>query len=156
MRTLIHDLKEEELKKLNFDEEDRIISVRACNNRCIGCFSCWIKHPTNCIYKDDYSNIVESIKNSDELIIVSKSRYGCYSNEIKKVLERIIGYILPYFTIREGKIHHKSRYDERIKLTAYFYGDIDDKDKICLNNLVKANAINFNASTYEVKYLEET
>ena len=40
-----------------------------------------------------------------------------------------------------------------MKFKTYFYGDIDDNDKIIINNLVKANSINLNASEYEINYI---
>ena len=153
MRTIIHDFESNDLKKINFNEEDMVISAREITEGCVGCFSCWVKHPKECIHDDNIKNIVDSIKNSDELVIISKCRYGCYSAYVKKVLERCIGYVLPYFTIRENRIHHKSRYDERIIFNTYFYGDIDNWDKICLRALVKANAINLNAFDYRVNFI---
>ena len=154
MKTIIHDLEFLDKELFSIYDNDTIINANECKNSCIGCFSCWIKHPKKCIYKDEYSNITESLKNSDELIIISKCRYGCYSESVKRVLERCIGYVLPYFTIRNKHIHHASRYKNKLKLTTYFYGDITDDDKGCLNNLVKANSINLNASDYEVKEID--
>lgn len=155
MRTIIHDLNEKEIKKISFNNDDKVISSLNCSKNCIGCFSCWVKHPKKCALKDEYSNIVESIKDSKELILISNSRYGCYSNEVKRVLERCIGYVLPYFTIRNNEIHHQDRYDKNLKLTTYFYGDIDDKDKECIEKLVKANSINLNTSEYEINYISD-
>jgi len=154
MRTIIHDLDEKELQEIHFKKNDQIISSLNCKNSCIGCFSCWIKHPMECAIKDEYSKIVESIKYSDELIIISKNRYGCYSNNTKRVLERCIGYVLPYFTIREGKTHHKSRYNTPVPLIVYFYGDFDKEDKKCLKELVKANAINLSSPKYTINFLD--
>lgn len=117
MITKIHDLNDKELKGIRIKENDKIINALSCENNCIGCFSCWIKHHKKCAIKDNFSNVVENIKNSDELILISKCRYGCYSNQVKRILERCIGYVLPYFTIRNKEIHHKSRYNNKIKLT---------------------------------------
>lgn len=150
MRTIFHDLKDSELKKIKFRQDDKLISALECNKYCIGCFSCWIKTPTKCVFKDVASNNVEYLKNSDELIIISKSRYGCYSSSVKRLLERSIGYVLPYFTVRNKEIHHQSRYDDKLKLTTYFYGDINDVEKEALNKLVKANAMNLETNSYEV------
>jgi len=150
MKTIIHDLNKNEIL---FNKKDKVISTLTCSNNCIGCFSCWIKHPKKCIFKDEFNNLTDYLKLSDELIIISKCRYGCYSNEVKRVLERCIGYVLPHFTIRNNEIHHKSRYDKKLKLSTYFYGNIDEKDKICVHKLVKANAINLNADDYEIKYV---
>ena len=154
MRTIIHDLSEENLSKFNFNSDDIIIDSNKCKNNCIGCFSCWIKHPKKCIYNDEYSNMAESIKNSDEFVLISKCRYGCYSNNVKRVLERCIGYVLPYFTIRNGEIHHKSRYSKNLKLCVYLYGDIDESDKKVITNLVKANGVNLNTSDLEINYID--
>lgn len=151
MRTIIHDLKENEI---SFKKDDKVISSIDCRKNCIGCFSCWVKHPKKCVLKDEYSDIVEYIKESDEFILISKCRYGCYSSEVKRVLERCIGYVLPYFEIRNNEIHHKSRYDNKIKLSTYFYGKITDEDKKCVDKLVKANAINLNAYDYSINYVD--
>ena len=154
MKTIIHDLELFDKELFDISDSDVVINANDCNNSCIGCFSCWIKHPKRCIYKDEYSDITESLKNSDELIIISKNRFGCYSESVKRVLERCIGYVLPYFTIRDKHIHHASRYDKKLKLTTYFYGDITDNDYKCLDKLVKANSINLNASGYEINRLD--
>ena len=156
MRTIIHDLSKKEIKNINFNENDKIISALDCSKGCIGCFSCWIKHPKKCAIKDNFYNLVEFIKSSDELILISKCRYGCYSSSVKRVLERCIGYVLPYFTIRNKEIHHKSRYNNKIKLSTYFYGNILDEDKKCIDSLVKANSINLNAFDYEINYVSNT
>lgn len=155
MRTIIHDLNENELKEINFLKDDNVISALSCNKHCIGCFSCWIKHPKKCAIKDNFSNMTELLKDSDELIIISKSRYGCYSASTKRVLERCIGYVLPYFTIRNNEIHHESRYEKKIKFSTYFYGDISLEDKETLEYLVKANSINLNASEYEITCISD-
>ena len=154
MRTIIHDLEEKNFKKIKFNQEDKIISSLNCSKNCIGCFSCWIKHPKKCALKDEYSNIVEYIKDSDELMLISECRYGCYSSDVKRVLERCIGYVLPHFTIRNDEIHHKSRYNKKLKLSTYFYGDISVEDKKCVDNLVKANSVNLNVDEYEVNYVD--
>ena len=154
MKTIIHDLEYLDNDLFGISDDDVIISANDCKNSCIGCFSCWVKHPKVCMYKDDYSNITESLKNSDELVIISKNRYGCYSENVKRVLERCIGYVLPYFTIRDKHIHHASRYKNQLNLTAYFYGNITDYDYKCLNNLVKANSINLNAKSFTIKEID--
>lgn len=152
MRTIIHDLNSSEFNELSKCSEDYIINANECKHNCIGCFSCWIKHPKECAIKDDYSNMVEFISKSSELIIISKCRYGCYDNNVKRVLERCIGYVLPYFTIRNNEIHHVSRYNESLKLKVYLYGDLSYEDKECVEKLARANAINLNSSKYEVNY----
>lgn len=153
MRTIIHDIENLDLK--NYNNEDKIYYAGECNKNCIGCFSCWVKHPKICYIKDNFSSITDNLNDSEEFIFISKCRYGCYSSKVKRVLERCIGYVLPYFTIRNKEIHHKSRYDKQIKLTTYFYGNITTKDRSCIKKLVKANAINLNAKEYEINYIDD-
>ena len=149
---IIHDLKENQINKIKFKKDDYVLDANRCKNYCIGCFSCWIKHPTKCIYNDDFNNMVGILKDADSLIIISRSRYGTYSTPIKKVLERLIGYVLPYFTIRDGMIHHETRYTKKLNFNCYFYGDIKKEEENNLLNIVKANSINLNAN-YKVNFL---
>ena len=155
MRTIIHDLNDNEINNINFRDDDIVISSLGCKNSCIGCFSCWIKHPTKCIYKDDYSNMIDHLKQSDEFIIISKNRYGCYSYSIKRVLERCIGYVLPYFTIRDNEMHHISRYDNKLNLSVYFYDNTSEVDKKLTEQLINANKINLNAKKYNIYYIND-
>ena len=152
MRTIIHDLNSKQLKVLNFKDDDKLISAKKCSNHCVGCFSCWIKHPKHCVYKDDYSSITNLIKDSDELVIISKCRYGCYNSKVKMVLERCIGYVLPYFTIRDKRIHHQVRYNQELKFHVIFCGDMLEEDKVVATTLVRANAINLNSNKYTVEF----
>lgn len=153
MRTIIHDLNDNELNEIIFNKDDIIMSSLKCRKNCIGCFSCWIKQPKKCILDDDFSNMVDFLKESNELIIISKNRYGCYSASVKKILERCIGYVLPYFTIRNNEIHHESRYKDNMKLSVYFYENMKEEDKLSIERLVKANAINLNANEYQINYI---
>lgn len=146
----MHDLNE---KKLPFKPDDYVVDSSLCKNSCIGCFSCWIKHPKECCYDDEYSNLVDKLKEADEFIIISKNRYGCYSSSIKRVLERCIGYVLPYFCIRDGMIHHAPRYDHNLLLHTIFYGELTDLDKDNLYTLTKANSINLNTN-FKVSYCQ--
>ncbi len=155
MRTIIHDLDKEKLSKFNFDMEDYIVNANECKNSCIGCFSCWIKHSKYCFYKDNFSKLVDKLKNSDELIIISKSRYGCYSTNIKRVLERCLGYVLPYFEVRNNMIHHKLRYKNNLEINTFFYGVASKEDQDNLYSLVKANCINLGVINFNVNCFNE-
>ncbi|MDO4963390.1 MAG: flavodoxin family protein [bacterium] len=151
MKTVICDLPKKYIPKI---ENYNFISSVDCKYHCVGCFSCWIKTPSKCIISDEYNYICNSLNKSDELIIISNCRYACYSSDVKRVLERCIGYVLPYFEIRKGVIHHKSRYDNKLNFTVYFYGNIKEEDKTIIENLVKANSINLNAKNYKVSYFK--
>lgn len=146
MRLLIHDLEEEQFKTLFPKLEDDVstISDNHTIRNCVGCFGCWIKTPSVCVIKDDYQNIGKLMSQCDEMILLSKCYYGGYSPFVKNVLDRSIGYILPYFTIRNKEMHHKLRYKKQLKITAIVYGeDITEKEKKTMESIMVANAINF-------------
>ncbi len=148
MKTIIHDL----------DEELRVNDSFIINNEnihsCKGCFSCWVRTPRKCIYKDKIQNISSMLLCSKEIIIISKCVNGCYSYKIKQILERCIGFVQPFFTIRNNQIHHKPRTNKKINLTVYFYGDVTDNDKLLANQLVKANCMNFNINIKKINFFD--
>lgn len=146
MRIFIHDLDE----NVNLNNS---ISISYENiKNCVGCFNCWFKTPKKCIHKDSLRNLGETLLKCDELIIISKCVNGCYSSKVKKVLERCIGYVEPYFVIRNNKIYHKKRTNKKIKLKVYFYGDLSENDKIYAKQLVNANVKNFDAELVHLSF----
>ena len=158
MKLIIHDLSKEDFNNIseNLNEEDIIICKGKRINKCIRCFGCWIKTPGECVIKDDYNKMGEKIASCDELIIISECKYGMYSPFIKNILDRSIGYIHPYFTIRNNEIHHKSRYKKQINMRVYFYGNnISDEEKEIAKELVNGNGINFNTKASETIFVKD-
>lgn len=156
MKIIIHDLSEEQAKTTIPQEKDiRVIKQNGNIANCIGCFACWVKTPGECIIKDDYSKTGAWLGQIDELIIISKCFYGGYSPFVKNVLDRAISYIHPYFVIRCGETHHRRRYQNHISLKTFFYGEhIYGSEKKTAENLVAANARNFDCSSYRVEFLD--
>ena len=92
---------------------------------------------------------------TDELIVISKCSFGSFSSFIKNVFDRSISYVLPYFEIRDGEMHHCSRYENKLKIKVYFYGDdITEAEKKTAEALVNANALNFNGEVVEVTFTD--
>ena len=148
MRTIIHDLEDNDFFEL---ESANILDGNDCHN-CVGCFKCWT-HGKTCVIKDKYYNNGEKILDSDELIIISKCNNGCYSSKVKKMLERSISLLEPYFTFRNHEIHHKTKTDKKLNFKVYFYGEnITDKEKIIAKKLVKRNILNINKNKNEIYF----
>ncbi|WP_330587631.1 hypothetical protein [Anaerocolumna sedimenticola] len=147
MKTVIHDLESQDFEKYfpDISGSINVISENAPIYNCIGCFGCWVKTPGACIIRDSYGDMGELFSKSEEVIIISKCCYGCYSPFIKNILDRSISYVHPYFTLRNGEMHHKSRYDNKLNLTVYFYGsDITIAEQKTAEKLVTANGVNLN------------
>ena len=158
MRLILHDLTPEMCSQAGMtqlsEKENIIVDSHGDNHYCIGCFGCWLKTPGTCVIKDEYQNMGKCLSQADELMIISKSAFGSYSSAIKNVLDRSISYVMPFFVIRKGEMHHQERYHKSLKITAVFYGeDVTEKEKATSRNLVKANAINLNGSVEGVHFV---
>lgn len=154
LRVIIHDFgkeMDETIKKLyGKDEEVTVISDDGTIKDCIGCFGCWIKTPGQCVLSDDYQTLGALLGKTSSLLIICKCTYGTYSPFIRNVLDRSLSYVHPDFTMREGEIHHKLRYSNRVHVTIFFYGNTTMEEQETAKNIVYGNAINFN---FIVKYL---
>ncbi len=154
MRLIVHDLTEEQAKQILPQNTDtRVIGDDGTIHHCIGCFGCWVKTPAQCVIRDNYGDMGELLSKCDELILVSRCCYGGFSPFVKNVLDRSISYIHPYFTIRDGEMHHRRRYENHFRLNALFYGtDITEKEKKTAENLAHANALNLDCQVEKVHF----
>lgn len=159
MKLIIHDLNREQAEKLgiySLNEEEYMVvdSTGSKNTYCIGCFGCWLKTPGRCIIKDNFQTMGERLAASDEILIISKATFGSYSSPVKNVMDRSISFVMPFFDIRGGEMHHGERYDKHLKISAVFYGDMTEEEKDTARNLVKANALNLNGNQGTVDFVE--
>lgn len=157
MNLIIHDLSKEQWEALVFPlkEETKIIDNSGKIKKCMGCFGCWLKTPGRCVIPDEYQRMGELAAKAEELTIISKCSFGSYSSFVKNVLDRSISYVLPFFEIREGEMHHRKRYDNQFLMRVIFYGsDITEEEKETAKELVKANAVNLHGKVKEVLFVE--
>ena len=157
MNLIIHDLSKEQWEALAFPlkEETKIIDNSGKIKKCMGCFGCWLKTPGRCVILDEYQRMGELAAKAEELTIISKCSFGSYSSFVKNVLDRSISYVLPFFEIREGEMHHRKRYDNQFLMRVIFYGsNITEEEKETAKELVKANAVNLHGKVKEVLFVE--
>lgn len=158
MKLIIYDGQEEGILERRSDptEERIIIADDGSIRNCIGCFGCWIKTPGACIIPDKYDNMGELFSKCEELLIVSQCFYGGFSPFVKNVLDRSISYIHPDFVMRNGEMHHKRRYSNRISISVWFYGEhITEQEKQTAKKLVEANRFNFDATINKVSFVRD-
>lgn len=154
-RLFIYDVPTELIEK-HIDSSDAVlVNANLINQYCIGCFGCWLKNPGTCVIKDDFQDMGKKLSEVNELVVISKATFGSYSSAVKNVLDRSISYVLPFFEIRNGEMHHGERYHNDLKITAVFYGNMTVAEKNTSKDLVKANAINLNATLGEVHFVEK-
>ena len=150
-RLIIYDIQNE---TLTAKKDDILFSANPIVKPCMGCFGCWIKTPGRCVIGDRCSDIPSYIAKCDEMILISSVLFGSYSESIKAVIDRSIPYVLPYFRIVGGEMHHKMRYKHSFKLKALFYGECDSEERQLAESLAQANAVNFGAKSCEVKFFD--
>lgn len=151
-RLIIYDTKLPD--RFHPQEGDCLFCADSSVHHCMGCFGCWVKTPGQCVIKDSASDLPRLITESREVSIISPILYGGFSKNIKSALDRSIGYILPYFRIIDGEMHHQLRASYSFKLTVCFYGLCGEKEKELAKKLVKANAVNFGAQSQEVFFFD--
>lgn len=154
MRLIIHDLSEEEIATFfPIRNADRQISAKLPHKRCVGCFGCWIKTPGQCVIKDNLCDMGKSIAEANAVIIISQCVYGCFSPQVKAVLDRCISYVHPFFTFRGGEMHHRTRYRSQKDFHMLFYGrDITPQEKETARAYCKAVGVNWNAKRVTVSF----
>ena len=158
-RIIIHDLPQEIANNLfsSLDDNYVIFNANQASANCIGCFECWLKKPGVCKFKDKLQNVGAYILSSKELIIYSTILYGGVSIPIKKILDRSIPGITPFFKKRFGKLHHLRRYKTNTNITTYYYNtkNISEEEKIQAKDYIDAMGINFYSDNNTIFYIDD-
>lgn len=116
---------------------------------CVGCFGCWLKTPGICLEPDAGRDIAQAVVQSDTTIIFTPVTFGGYSSEIKKIQDRWLPLVLPYFGNYYGELHHPPRYPHYPRLVGIGIQRQPDAEEAHLFKvLVGRNAINFHAPSY--------
>lgn len=122
---------------------------------CIGCFGCWLKTPGECLIKDDTQNFARDLSKCTEFIIVSRCVYGDVSPFIKKMQDRSLPNLLPFFVIRKKEMHHKVRYSNKFFFSAIFYGDTSDEEKETAREIIYRNSLNTDSLVKEIQFFDD-
>ncbi|MDR0840251.1 MAG: flavodoxin family protein [Christensenellaceae bacterium] len=154
---ILHDLPQSEAEALlsNLWAGCTVFSASPAVHPCIGCFGCWIKTPGKCVIDDRGAGFLTLLPAQDEVVLLSRMVFGGVSPDIKAVLDRSIGFMLPYFCDRQGEMHHARRFDAAPRFRYVFYGpDITPEEKATAQKLAAANALNFGAERWSVQFYQ--
>jgi len=77
---------------------------------CRGCFMCWWATPGLCVIPDDMPRLYQQIMESNLVIFAAEIKMGFIDSSIKKVQDRMIALLHPYFEIVDHEFHHQKRY----------------------------------------------
>jgi multimeric flavodoxin WrbA len=154
-RLILHDLPPDQIGALFPADADRytVFPANPSVRPCIGCYGCWVKTPGECVIGDRGKGFAALIAGQDEFWVISRMVFGGVSPAVKAVLDRSIGHLLPFFCMVNGEMHHARRSRKNVILRYVFYGDmISEDDKEIARKLVAANALNFWAEQYSVRF----
>ncbi|MEW5815194.1 MAG: flavodoxin family protein [Spirochaetota bacterium] len=119
------------------------MEIKPCN----GCFHCWVKTPGLCIIHDAQAEILKSMVKSDLIVLLTPITFGGYSSNLKKVLDRFIPILLPFFKTVNNEIHHFQRYKQRRRLVAVgTLPEADEEAEGIFRYLLKRNGVNMDAT----------
>jgi hypothetical protein len=116
---------------------------------CIGCFGCWLKTPGSCLEPDAGRDIAQAVVQSDMTILFTPVTFGGYSSEIKKLQDRWLPLVLPYFGLYHGETHHSPRYARYPRLVGIgIQRQPNPEEANLFKVLVGRNALNFHAPSH--------
>lgn len=156
-KLILHDLPPQTAEELYLQDKDiTVFCSQPAVRHCVGCFGCWIKTPGQCVIADRAREFCHAIPRHDEIVIISKLTFGGLSPDVKAVLDRSIGYMLPFFRIVKGEMHHKQRFPSSPSLTYHFYQAAGKSgQKQTAQKLADANGMNFDSPKVTVFFHED-
>ncbi len=122
---------------------------------CIGCFGCWVKTPGRCVIRDDAVQVYPRIAESNQVMYISKVKYGSYDSPMKTMLERSLPIQQAFIRLVDGETHHIQRNVTSKQAVIIGYGDISDEEKAVFCQLIARNAKNMQFENYRVIFTTE-
>lgn len=157
-KIILHDLPYNAAEKLFAGRKDDYLIIDANERaaRCIGCFQCWLKTPGVCKFSDRLQTVGQAILSSEKLIIITEMLYGGLSIPVKRVIDRSIPGITPFFKKRNGQLHHLQRYKSETEIKIIFYNaeNASKEEKVQAMDYIEALGLNFYSRKNEILFLK--
>ena len=111
---------------------------------CQGCFECWVKTPGLCKTDGDAGReITGAMIGSDLMVLLTPITFGGCSSEIKKVMDRSICVVSPFFRRVGGEVHHRRRYRRYPAIAGVgVLREPDEEQERIFRTLIERNALN--------------
>lgn len=146
----------EELKTRNY--EGNLLNLADIEIApCLGCFGCWVKTPGVCVIDDAGRDVTRTYMQSELVVFVSPITFGGYSYELKKIFDRLIPILSPFFKKVGGEIHHKMRYERYPRFLVIGVLPEPDREKEDIfNRLTARNALNVEHQSWALGFIYGT
>ena len=159
-KIIIHDLPHDLADNMfaSFEDDCIVVDANVKAAKCIGCFNCWLKTPGICRFSDKLQNVGQLVLSSKNLIIITEMLYGGVSIPVKRVLDRSIPGITPFFKKKNGQLHHLQRYKSETEIKAIFYSTekLSAVEKKQGKEYIEAMGLNFHSKHNEVLFVNFT
>jgi NAD(P)H-dependent FMN reductase len=110
-----------------------------------------------CVEADAGREIAKAVIRSDVAVFFTPVAFGGYSPELKKIFERFIQLISPFFQMDHGEVHHPPRYTRRPRLIMVgVQRHRNPAEAHIFKTLAGRNAINFHAPSYAAEVVQST
>ncbi|HWI63795.1 MAG TPA: NAD(P)H-dependent oxidoreductase [Symbiobacteriaceae bacterium] len=80
---------------------------------CRSCGACNYKSPGKCVVQDDLHEILRAAARSRVLVFLTPIRFGGYTSQLKKALEKFMNLGYSYYMMKNGKLLHPMRYGDK-------------------------------------------
>lgn len=129
----------------------RDMNIRYCD----GCYSCWVKTPGECYFKDDSARIRSSFVDSEFVIFASPVIKGFTSPLLKKTIDKLIPLLHTVYGTDDPGSSPYGRYviSPRLGVLVEKSVDTDDDDLELIREIYSRNALSLKTS---VKFVHTT
>jgi multimeric flavodoxin WrbA len=76
---------------------------------CLGDFGCWFKTPGRCVQQDDMAWLLSKLEAADLLVFATPVFVDGMTSTMKRLIERSLPLVEPFFEIRDGHCRHPRR-----------------------------------------------
>jgi multimeric flavodoxin WrbA len=141
----VEEVLKEELTNAGWNTESILIN-QVDFKSCIGCFMCWDTTPGICRFDDPGRDIARKVIQSELVVFLTPLTFGGYSSVLKKIIERLLGLLLPQFTKIEGMTHHRKRYENYPSTLGIAVTEKRDEEEVQIfKQLIKHHSLNFHS-----------
>lgn len=131
------------LQSKGSDWDVQLLNLRELKlHDCIGCYSCWLKTPGICCFKDDQETILKEYIASDVVLFASPVVMGFSSSLLKRVKERLLPMVHPFLCITGDRTGHLRRYGHypAVGLLLDGEGELDKDSREIIEKVYKSAA----------------
>jgi ferredoxin-NADP reductase/multimeric flavodoxin WrbA len=116
---------------------------------CLGEFDCFVKTPGRCRIHDEGQEIERAVHDADLLVLLTPMRYGGYSPQLKKAVDRLLPLISPFLRKVAGMTHHELRYERAARWAAVAVDETPSPERTRLfRAFAEANALNYGSTAW--------